>query len=91
MDQPHTDNFKGSRNKKSKKKKRELIDREPPFSLEAEIGVLGSMMLMPETCDDIVNLLKPDDFHDEAHRVLFDNIMEMHSTCLLYTSPSPRD
>ncbi len=80
MDQPHTDNFTSSRRRKKRKEKRDLIDREPPFSMEAEVGVLGSMMLMPETCDDIVNLLKPEDFHDEAHRVLFENIMDMHSS-----------
>jgi replicative DNA helicase len=56
----------------------ELFDRQPPFNLEAEIGVLGSLMLMPETCDDIVHILRPDDFFDEAHRKLFGHIMDMH-------------
>ena len=64
---------------KKKKKPDNIVDREPPYNLEAEIGVLGSMMLMPETCDDIVNLLREDDFYDEAHRALFGHIMQMHN------------
>ena len=43
-----------------------LIDREVPFNLAAEKGVLGSMLLMPDTCDDVVNVLKAEDFYDEA-------------------------
>ena len=54
------------------------LGRQLPFNLEAEVGVLGSIMLMPETCDEIVNVLRPDDFFDEAHQILFRQIMEMH-------------
>ena len=31
----------------------EILDRQPPRSLEAERGVLGSMLLMPDVCDDV--------------------------------------
>lgn len=55
------------------------IDRQPPFNLEAEVGVLGSIMLMPAVCDEVVNLLRPDDFYDEAHQRLFSHLMEMHN------------
>ena len=68
---------------KSKFKKDEkpepIFDRQPPFNLEAETGVLGSLMLMPEACDEIVNILRAEDFYDEAHGTLFGHIMEMHS------------
>ena len=56
----------------------DLVDRQPPFNLEAEVGVLGSIMLMPDTCDEIVNLIRPVDFYDEAHQILFRHIMDMH-------------
>ncbi|MCL4148940.1 UNVERIFIED_CONTAM: hypothetical protein GTU68_020200 [Idotea baltica] len=36
------------------------------------------MMLMPEVCDDIVNLLRPEDFYDDAHQRIFFHLMEMH-------------
>ncbi len=54
--------------------------RQPPFNLEAEACVLGSLMLMPDKCDELVNILRDDDFYDEAHGKLFHHIMEMHST-----------
>ena len=55
------------------------INRQPPYNLEAEVGVIGSMMIMPEICDDIVNLIRPEDFYDEANQRLFFHIMEMHN------------
>ncbi len=61
------------------KRPAESIERQPPFNLEAEVGVLGSLMLMPEACDDLVHLLRPDDFYDESHQKLFAHIMEMHN------------
>ena len=75
----------GPPRRKSRKPKRDrkndsesMLDREVPFNLSAEKGVLGSMMLMPDSCDDIVNTLKADDFYDESHAKLFQHIMEMH-------------
>ncbi len=54
------------------------IERQPPFNLEAETGVLGSLLLMPDACDDIVNILRAEDFYDEAHQKLFQHIMDMN-------------
>ncbi len=61
-----------------KKKDTAAFERQPPFNLEAEMGVLGSLMLMPETCDEIVNILRPEDFYDEANQKLFGHMMDMH-------------
>lgn len=65
--------------KRKKKKNSNPLDRQPPFNLEAEIGVLGSLMLMPDACDDIVNTLRPEDFYDEAHAKIFQHMMAMHN------------
>ena len=56
----------------------EILDRQPPFNLDAEMGVLGSIMLSPEACDDIALTLRPDDFYDDAHRKLFGHMLSMH-------------
>ncbi len=56
----------------------EAIERQPPFSMDAEVGVLGSIMLAPDVCDEVVNLLRKEDFYDEGHQVLFECLMEMH-------------
>jgi replicative DNA helicase len=71
----------GKKRRKYSKQKKEtpnIIDRPPPFNVEAEVGVLGSIMLLPDTCDEIVNLIRPEDFYDEAHQIMFRHIMEMH-------------
>ena len=58
-----TTSFEGKKRKKFRKDKKQPIggiDRQPPYNMEAEVGVIGSMLLMPEICDDIVNLLRPE-------------------------------
>lgn len=64
------------------KKKREpsaaeILQRQPPFDLEAEMGVLGSILLLPEVCDDIASL-RADDFYDDANAKIYENLREMH-------------
>ena len=36
----------------------EILDRQPPRNLEAEKGVLGSIMLMPEVCDEVALIIR---------------------------------
>ena len=47
------------------------FDRQPPFDSRAEMGVLGSVFLLPEVLDDISLLLRADAFYDDAHGRLF--------------------
>ena len=56
----------------------EILDRQPPFNLEAETGVLGSIMLNPDVCDDVTLLLRVNDFYDDANRKLYEHMMGMH-------------
>src|SRR5262245_44463980 len=42
------------------------------------MGVLGSILLMPDVIDDVALVLRPDDFYDDAHRKLFTHMLEMH-------------
>jgi replicative DNA helicase len=46
----------------------ELIDRQPPFDLQAEAGVIGSVMLLPSIYETVEPILKASDFYDDAHR-----------------------
>lgn len=71
-------NWKRRRPFKRKDQPTMVADRQPPFNLEAEVGVLGSMMLMPDVCDEVVNLLRPEDFYDESNQILFRHLMDMH-------------
>src|SRR3989344_3997539 len=59
--------------------------RIPPQNLEAEMALLGSIMLRPEALHDIVDTISPDCFYSEKHRIIFDTMME------LFTKRSPID
>lgn len=56
----------------------EILDRLPPHSLEAEMGVLGSILLDPNMCDDVALVLRPEDFYSDAHQKLYSQMMAMH-------------
>ena len=56
----------------------ELADRQPPRSIEAERAVIGSLLLLPEVCDEVALIVRPDDFYDEAHRRIFAHLLALH-------------
>ena len=56
----------------------DILDRQPPCNLQAEMAVLGSVLLRPDVCDEVVMRLRPDDFYDEAHQKLFEHIVSMN-------------
>lgn len=60
------------------KSQAELLDRLPPQSPEAERGVIGSILLDPEMCDEVVLLLRPDDFYSQSNQTLFAQLVAMH-------------
>lgn len=57
----------------------EILQRQQPFDLEAEMGVIGSVLLLPEVSDEIASL-RPDDFYDDANRKIYETLREMHDT-----------
>jgi replicative DNA helicase len=56
----------------------QALERRLPYDSDAEQGVLGSILLMPDACDEVSMILRPDDFFDEANRCLFTHMQEMH-------------
>ncbi len=56
----------------------DLLDRDIPFSLEAERALLGSVMLLPDTLDEVISMVRINDFYDDANRKLFIQISEMY-------------
>jgi len=56
----------------------EILDRQPPCNTEAERCILGSIMLLPHVCDEVANILRPDDFYDDANRRLYERMVAMH-------------
>jgi len=54
----------------------ELI-KVPPQNLEAEQAVLGAMMLEPEAGSSVFEMLQPDDFYRDNHRLIFSAIQDL--------------
>ena len=68
---------KGRRGEESQPMRMEELSRlaeaMPPHALEAEISLLGSMLLDPSVVSDIVGIVKTGtDFHRPAHSIIFD-------------------
>ena len=56
-----------------------LAEAVPPHAMEAEISLLGSMILDPRVISDIINIVKTGgDFHRPAHSILFDLMIECY-------------
>lgn len=51
----------------------------PLFSIEAEHGVLGALMIRPELCETIGATLAVEDFHDQDSGALYAMILTCHS------------
>jgi replicative DNA helicase len=50
-----------------------------PQNIDAECGVLGSLIIDPEALNHIVGFLRPEDFYRDAHRTLYEAILALHN------------
>jgi replicative DNA helicase len=57
-----------------------LESRERPANVDAERAVLGSILLKPDVCDDIALVIRPEDFADETHQVLYRHLLDLHDS-----------
>lgn len=56
-----------------------MMGRIPPHSIEAEQSVLGAMILDREAINIAVEMIKPEDFYKEAHREIFEAILNLYN------------
>ncbi len=54
-----------------------MIDRVPPQNVEAEQSVLGAMMIEREAISKVSEILRPEDFYREAHRLIYNAMLEL--------------
>ena len=54
------------------------MSRERPANVDAEKAVIGSILLKQDVCDDVALLVRPDDFHDESHQILYRHLVDLH-------------
>ena len=56
-----------------------LFDKQPPFALEAEMALLGSLILDWQQVGEVIGLLKsPDDFYKPAHSAIYQALVELY-------------
>jgi len=51
--------------------------RVPPQNIEAEMSVLGSLMLDKDAIIKIADLVHPDDFYKDANRLIYETMLEL--------------
>ena len=71
----------GFQKSKGRKKKTPNVHdqlRLPPQNLDAERGVLGSIMLLNEAIDDVGEIIKQDYFYSDAHQKIYNSIRHLH-------------
>lgn len=55
------------------------LGRIPPHSIEGEQSVLGSMILDKNAIVTAMEILRPSDFYKEAHREIYESILEINN------------
>jgi replicative DNA helicase len=55
------------------------MDRIPPQNLDAERAVLGALLVYPEAFDKVLEILTPDDFYSEAHRLIYQAMLDLEN------------
>ena len=52
--------------------------RVPPQDVVAEKSLLGAIMLADNVLPEILTILRPKDFYEERHQVIFDAMMNLY-------------
>lgn len=55
------------------------VEKLLPQNVEAEAGVLGSLLIDPEAIVQVVDWLRPADFYSEAHRVIYSAAVDLYA------------
>lgn len=55
-----------------------LMQRIPPQNLEAEVSVLGGILLENEALNQVLEILQTGDFYREAHRKIFSAMVQLY-------------
>ena len=49
----------------------------PPHNIEAEIAVLGSLLIDPDAVVNVLDILRADHFYKQEHQVIFEAMVEL--------------
>lgn len=51
----------------------------PPHSDEAEMALLGSIMIRPESIHEVSDTIRPETFYAEKHSLVYETMLELHA------------
>ncbi len=54
------------------------IEKIPPHNIEAEQSVLGSMLIDQDAIVQIADLLQPEDFYRDSHKMIYESMLEIY-------------
>ncbi len=57
-----------------------FLGRIPPHSNEAELSVLGGILLQNSALDVVAEILRPTDFYSEAHEIVYEAILQLRES-----------
>ena len=53
------------------------VDRMPPQNIDAEQAVLGAMLIKKEAIAEVSQLLRPEDFYRDAHKIIYEAMLAL--------------
>jgi replicative DNA helicase len=53
--------------------------RVPPQNIDSERALLGAIMLRPDAMIDVLDVISPESFYAEKHRMIFSSMLELYS------------
>lgn len=56
-----------------------MLDRLPPQSREAEMGVIGSVLRDNQVINDLLNIIRPENFYFDAHQKIFQAVIDLYN------------
>lgn len=76
---PNGARFRRTRNPEYAANLGKMFDKLPPHSLEAEMALLGAMMIDTRVIADVIAIMKdPGEFYSPRHQTLFKTILELY-------------
>lgn len=63
--------------KKGSQQPPKILDRPPPYNIEIEMCLLGSLLLKSSAYDDISTIVSGSDFFHEPHQVIYGHMMHL--------------
>lgn len=57
-----------------------MLDRDLPHNLDLERGIIGSILIDPLITDEVITIIRAEDFYADAHQVLYRHLTDMYNS-----------